>query len=102
MNGGGEESTPPRSIRRVWRAKNMGSADEGDGGEVSTQHFYFLTLRICMVVAWKELTLEGLCPPQYSEGGGAPGIKKIFPRVTYAATTALSADCCISFTISSW
>ena len=26
-----------------------------------------------MGVAWKESTPEGLRPPQYSEGGGAPG-----------------------------
>ena len=26
-----------------------------------------------MDVAWKESTLGGLRPPQYSEGGGAPG-----------------------------
>ena len=25
-----------------------------------------------MGVAWKESTLEGLCPSQYSEGGGSP------------------------------
>ena len=31
-----------------------------------------------MGVAWKESTPEGLRPPQYSEGGGAPGFMIFF------------------------
>ena len=49
----------------------MGFATEWDGWDMS--HPIFLLFNITpMGVAWKESTQEGLRPPQYSEGGGAP------------------------------
>ena len=49
----------------------MGSATRWD-----TSHPIFLlfnTTIFSMGIAWKKSTPEGLRPPQYSEGGGAPG-----------------------------
>ena len=57
----------------------MGSATGWDGLDMS--HPTFLLFNTTpMGVAWKESTPEGLRPPQYSEGGGAPAYYRSYAR----------------------
>ena len=85
--GPGFESLGHRSVgphprpglgRKPGTDTGMGSAAGWDGWDTS-QPIYSLFNTSPMGAAWKESTPEGLRPPQYSEGGGAPGYR-ISPR----------------------
>ena len=83
----GLQTTPKYLLFRLRRIQDAGessqrdapyhgSRQQGDGGDVSQPNPMFLLFTVMpMGVAWKESTPEGLRPPQYSDGGGAPAHK---------------------------